>query len=63
MGEYEIPYLKNKKKPNQPRNPLGLYPLAEEGTYGPPPVYTPPIAGYSRRLARPKVYPAYTGSR
>ena len=63
MGEYEIPNPKKKKKPNQHGKPLGLYPLAEEGTYGPPPVYTPTTAGYTRRLARPKVYAAYTGSR
>ena len=63
MRKYEIPDLKKKKKPNQHGKPLGLYPLAEECTYGPPPVYTPTISGYSRRLARPKVYAAYTGSR
>merc|ERR1711872_948593 len=42
------------------RKPSGLYPLEREGTYGPPPDYTPPIPGYVRREKKEKVYAAYT---
>jgi len=58
IGEYEKPEIR-KKKPNLPKNP-GLFPLTEEGTYGPPPEYIRPLPGYTRRVRRPKVYAAYS---
>merc|ERR1719193_2764613 len=39
----------------------GLYPLSEEGTYGPPPVYRQPEV-YKRRERKPKVYASYAVS-
>ena len=62
MGEYEKPSI-IKKKPNQPRKSPGLFPLSEEGTYGPPPSYVQPLPGYTRRVKKPKVYSAYSGNR
>ena len=44
--------------------PLGLYPLNEEGEYGPPPsALPPPLPGYQKRERKPKVYASYAISR
>merc|ERR1711862_954472 len=38
----------------------GLYPLNEEGEYGPPPsALPPPLPGYQKRERKPKVYASY----
>ena len=42
----------------------GLYPLNEEGEYGPPPsALPPPLPGYKKRERKPKVYASYAVSR
>ena len=56
-GEYEQYKKKVSKKG-------GLYPLNEEGTYGPPPsALPPPLPGYKKRERKPKVYASYAISR
>ena len=41
----------------------GLYPLGEEGQYGPPPsALPPPLPGYKKRERKPKVYASYAVS-
>jgi len=56
IGEYESYKKKEKKKG-------GLYPLNEEGEYGPPPsALPPPLPGYQRRERKPKVYASYAVS-
>ena len=56
-GEYEAYKKKDKKKG-------GLYPLNEEGEYGPPPsALPPPLPGYKKRERKPKVYASYAISR
>ena len=38
----------------------GLYPLNEEGEFGPPPsALPPPLPGYKKREKKPKVYASY----
>jgi len=53
VGEYEQYKKKDRKKG-------GLYPLNEEGEYGPPPsALPPPLPGYQKRERKPKVYASY----
>ena len=57
VGEYEAYKRREKKKG-------GLYPLNEEGEYGPPPsALPPPLPGYKKRERKPKVYASYAVSR
>jgi len=56
VGEYEAYKRREKKKG-------GLYPLGEEGEYGPPPsALPPPLPGYKKRERKPKVYASYAVS-
>jgi len=56
MGDYE--QMREKRKPSGP-----LYPLDEEGTYGPPPSALPkPLPPYAKRERKPKAYASYAVS-
>lgn len=57
MGEYEFGgATRRRSAPSRPSGG-GLYPLTEEGTYGPPP--GPPPPPYKGRERKPKVYSSY----
>jgi len=57
MGDYE----EYRKKKSPKKGPL--YPLSEEGAYGPPPsALPPPLPGYQKRERKPKVYASYAVS-
>jgi len=63
MGEYEDP--NRRRSAPGPRRPRGggLFPLNEEGEYGPPPSAAPkPLPGYQKRERKPKVYASYAVS-
>jgi len=62
MGEYEDPEERTRRRsaPLPLRPPGGgLFPLLEEGTYGPPPSLQ---TSYKRRERKPKVYASYAVS-
>ena len=60
MGDYEE--ARNRRKSSGP-----LYPLSEEGRYGPPPKEKPkprpPLPGYEKRDRKSKVYASYAVSK
>lgn len=64
IGEYEKPRRRSAPGGSSRRPPGGgLFPLSEEGHYGPPPTALPgPLPGYQRRERKPKVYASYAVS-